>query len=47
MVGLTQFRLRFSTDSNNNSAIDNVQIYRGSAYTAPKPPVLIVKYYVP
>jgi hypothetical protein len=47
MVGLTQFRLRFSTDSNNNSAIENVQIYRGSAYTAPKPPVLIVKYYVP
>jgi hypothetical protein len=46
LSGTTQFRLRFTTASNNNGAVDNLQLYSGNAPAANRP-VLIIKYYVP
>jgi len=47
LTGTTQFRLHFTTDSNNNNAIDNLQLYSGNAPTGANRPVLIVKYFIP
>lgn len=45
-TGPTQFRLRFSTDDNNNSSADYASFYSGNAATANRPQ-LIVQYYLP
>jgi len=45
-AGLTQFRLHFTTDDNNNGAADYVRIYSGDAPAASRPR-LIIQYYIP
>ena len=47
LSGLTQFRLRFSTASNNNHVADYDSFYAGDATTAANRPALIVQYYLP
>ena len=47
LSGLTQFRLRFSTASNNNHVSDYDSFYAGDATTATDRPVLTVQYYLP
>jgi hypothetical protein len=44
--GLTQIRLRFKLDDNNNAAANYLSIYSGNAPAASRPQ-LIVEYYVP
>ncbi len=44
--GLTQFRLRFATNNNNNSVADDLKFYSGNADVADRPQ-LIIYYYVP
>jgi hypothetical protein len=44
--GLTQFRLRFKLDDNNNRVANYISFYSGNALTASRPQ-LIVQYYVP
>jgi len=44
--GVTQVRLRFSLDDNNNAVNDYLSLYSGNAVKA-KRPSLIVQYYVP
>ncbi len=44
--GLTQFRLRFTKDDNNDFGADFLKIYSGNAGAASRPQ-LIVEYYVP
>jgi hypothetical protein len=44
--GITQFRLRFSTDDNNDFGMDTLGFYSGNAGASTKPQ-LIVEYYVP
>ncbi|HEY5901497.1 MAG TPA: choice-of-anchor Q domain-containing protein [Anaerolineales bacterium] len=46
-LGLTQFRLRFSLDDNNDNISNFVNFYSGNATTASLRPVLSVKYYMP
>ncbi len=46
-AGLTQFRLRFATDDNNDSGADFLAFYSGNASAAANRPRLIVEYYVP
>ncbi len=47
LTGVTQFRLRFAKDDNNNLAADYLKFFSGNAATAANRPTLIVKYYVP
>jgi len=44
--GVTQFRLRFSRDDNNDFGADYLRIYSGNAAEADRPQ-LIIEYYVP
>ncbi len=44
--GLTQFRLRFKLDDNNNAIANYISFYSGNALTASRPQ-LIIQYYVP
>lgn len=44
--GVTQFRLRFKLDDNNNSIANNLNLYSGNAPWASRPQ-LIIEYYVP
>jgi trimeric autotransporter adhesin len=44
--GLTQIRLRFSLDDNNNSAANYLSLYSGNAPLASRPQLLI-EYYLP
>ena len=44
--GLTQFRLRFTKDDNNDFGADFLKIYSGNAGAASRPQ-LIVEYYIP
>lgn len=46
-TGVTQFRLRFATDDNNNHLADYLTFYSGNALTASDRPQLLVRYYVP
>jgi hypothetical protein len=46
-AGLTQFRLRFTLDDNNDSVSNFIRFYSGNAATLSVRPVLIVKYYLP
>lgn len=45
-IGITQFRLRFSVDDNNNHAPDNMMFDSGDASTSVNRPVLQIKYYL-
>jgi hypothetical protein len=44
--GLTQFRLRFKQDDNNNSIANYLSLYSGNAPAAARPQ-LVIHYYVP
>jgi hypothetical protein len=44
--GLTQMRLRFKLDDNNNTIANYLSLYSGNA-SATSRPLLIVEYYVP
>ena len=44
--GLTQIRLRFKLDDNNNSTANYLSIYSGNAAAADRPK-LIIEYYIP
>ena len=44
-AGITQFRLRFSLDDNDDRGADFMRFYSGNA--AENRPVLIITYYVP
>jgi hypothetical protein len=46
-LGLTQFRLRFTLDDNNDSISNYIRFYSGNAALASVRPLLIVKYYLP
>ncbi|MFZ5856181.1 MAG: BMP family ABC transporter substrate-binding protein [Chloroflexota bacterium] len=46
-VGLTQFRLRFYKDDNDDNAADYWRFYSGNYATATLRPTLIIEYYVP
>ena len=45
-LGVTQFRLRFGMDDNNDFGADYLQIYSGNALDADRPQ-LVIEYYVP
>ena len=45
--GVTQFRLRFTKDDNNNYIADYIMFYSGDEAQTPKRPLLIIQYYVP
>lgn len=45
-TGTTQFRLRFTTDDNNDNGSDYMKFYSGNAGAANRPQ-LIIQYYVP
>jgi hypothetical protein len=48
LIGVTQFRLRFATDDNNNFVADFLRLYSGDFTTTPAyRPILVVNYYVP
>ena len=44
--GLTQIRLRFKLDDNNNALANYLSLYSGNAPAASRPQ-LIIQYYVP
>ena len=46
-TGVTQFRLRFSSASNNNHVSDYDSFYAGDATTAADRPILSIQYYLP
>jgi len=46
LVGVTQFRLRFSKDDNNDFGADFLKIFSGNTPEADRPQ-LIIEYYVP
>lgn len=46
LSGLTQIRLRFKLDDNNNTTANHLNLYSGNAGAASRPQ-LIVEYYVP
>lgn len=46
-TGISQFRLRFNLDDNNDKGADFVSFYSGNDATAANRPQLIVQYYVP
>jgi len=47
LTGVTQFRLRFAMDDNNDHGADYLEFYSGDAGTASDRPLLIIQYYVP
>jgi hypothetical protein len=46
LTGITQFRLRFQMDDNNDLAADNILFFSGNALLAERP-TLIIEYYMP
>ncbi|MGE5250941.1 MAG: hypothetical protein ACM3QS_12115, partial [Bacteroidota bacterium] len=46
-VGLTQFRLRFALDDNDDMSPDYLKFYSGNYATAVYRPTLIITYYAP
>lgn len=46
-TGITQFRLRFKLDDNNDKGADYLKFFSGNYGTASLRPQLIIKYYVP
>jgi hypothetical protein len=47
LAGVTQFRLRFQTDDNNEIGYKYIKFYSGNGTTASYRPQLVVEYYVP
>jgi hypothetical protein len=47
LTGLTQFRLRFYKDDNDDGAADYWRFYSGNSTNASLRPTLIIEYYVP
>jgi hypothetical protein len=47
LAGLTQFRLRFYKDDNDDNAADYWRFYSGNYTTASLRPTLIIEYYIP
>lgn len=47
LAGVTQFRLRFATDDNNDLGADFLKIYSGNTATAADRPQLIIEYHLP
>ncbi len=47
LVGVTQFRLRFATDDNNDDSADFVTYYSGDYSVGGLRPVLVIEYSVP
>ena len=47
LTGITQFRLRFNSASNNNNIADYVTFYAGDAIASANRPVLTIKYNLP
>jgi alpha-tubulin suppressor-like RCC1 family protein len=47
LTGVTQFRLRFALDDNNDNGADYLKFYSGDAGTASDRPLLVIEYYVP
>ncbi len=45
--GLTQFRLRFKLDDNNNAIANFISFYSGNYVTAAYRPTLIITYHIP
>ncbi len=45
--GLTQIRMRFSLDDNNNSSANYLILYSGSATATADRPQLVIEYYIP
>ena len=45
-TGITQLRLRFQTDDDNDAIADFIRFYSGNS-TAANKPVLVIEYYVP
>lgn len=46
-TGVTQMRLRFQKDDNDDNGADYMKFYSGNYATSADRPQLIVKYYVP
>jgi hypothetical protein len=46
-TGLTQFRLEFQTNNNNNNVADYAAFFSGNAVTSSNRPILEIIYYVP
>jgi len=46
-TGMTQFRLRFKLDDDNDNAADFMKFFSGNYGTATDRPVLVIQYYVP
>ena len=46
-TGLTQMRLRFKLDDNNNAVANYLRLFSGNAPDAANRPQLIITYYVP
>jgi CSLREA domain-containing protein len=46
-TGITQLRLRFQTDDDNDAVADFLRFYSGNATIAANRPVLVIEYYVP
>jgi hypothetical protein len=46
LAGVTQFRLRFQTDDDNDAVADFIRFYSGNAAAANRP-ILVIQYYVP
>ncbi|GEM_PF-1174368 len=46
LAGVTQFRLRFAKDDNDDHGADYLKFFSGNALTASRP-VLVITYYVP
>jgi len=46
-TGVTQFRLRFQKDDNDDLGADYLKFYSGNAVTASYQPLLVIEYYVP
>jgi hypothetical protein len=47
LTGTTQFRLRFSTDDNDDGAADFMKFFSGNYATVGVRPTIIIEYYVP
>jgi predicted extracellular nuclease len=46
-IGITQFRLRFATDDNNNNVADYMRFFSGDYTNVNLRPTLVIEYYVP
>jgi hypothetical protein len=46
-VGITQFRLQFAKDDNDDLSADYVKFFSGNCSDSSSRPVLIVTYYMP